>query len=68
MIEVARQRCASMREATVFVLANLDAWSREGEVSIDYIADADGVAVLVERVSDVALALRRGSARAARAA
>lgn len=56
---------ATRGEATALVLANLGAWSAGGEVAIAYLDAPDAVTVVVERVSDVAIALRRGPLRKA---
>ena len=68
MTPVARQRCGSMREATAWVLANLAELVAGGEVGIEYVCDAQGVEVRVERVSDLALQMRNGPAKGKRAA
>lgn len=65
MTPVARQRCATAAEATALVLASVDAWSAGGEAAIAYLDAPDGVTVVVERVSEIAIALRRGPGRKA---
>lgn len=68
MTPVVRHRCGSAAEATALVLASVDAWSAGGEIAIAYVDAPDGVTVVVERVSDVAMALRHGPPKQARAA